>query len=1417
MSNVQVDLLQAGLAFIAWFHSCHSYSRFRLPGGSMVDVLIITALPMEFDAAKAVGTAGAPGAVGVARWEPRSAGDMAPYLLGEFIGPGGVALSVALARSAHMGGRKVSPVTSRLVGELRPRCLAMSGVCAGNPARTALGDVIVPSLVYAFDEGKQTSAGFKGSHRHIPVDDRIVRAAQDLSTADLPSFKVPTAEEAKLWFLEQLLIGREPRDHPGRDRYYPLGAWKSSLPTYEQEGLITRQGGRWRLTDVGRALTEDVLYTDVDGPDTLPFKVVVGPMATGNVVMERPEIWDELGGMAVRDITGLEMEAAAIATVAETEQVPFVLIAKGVMDHALNKDDRYKRFAAKASAEVLFALLTRIAETIKRPTGDGTRAAEPDWRQRLGRRGLHIWTSAQFAVGLRVTEPAVAQPSFRQDEAINVFTLEAGRLPNLVLEFDGVGRAFDNWVHADHRKRGADGFRVLWLVSEEDPHRSKALLAALSRAQNAGRVVYDAGRDLELGAEAIRELGLAELPGAPALIAVDLPARQPSAGWIALLNALDALRRYENPDERPTTPSPDPVLVIAGTAAQEQLAYGVLQSAIEIDPVDVRGNSHQRPYSFAGTESLASPSVPTRHIFNRGLPKTAPRLFGRGEELDKLRGAWLDPEVRVMTVVAAGGVGKSALVNHWLRDLRDRDYLGAQRVLAWSFYSQGTKENLVAADVFVRFALDWLGDDRPLPTNPAEQGARLAALIRQHPMLLLLDGLEPLQYPETAPDVGGTLTDISIASLLRELAAPGWEGLCLITTRVPVAGIKAPDSAAAAIEQLDLRNLDIPSGVSLLESLIGRQQNIDEAEQAVAAVHGHALALNLLGRYLREVYGGRLSGRFGMGRLGGGVAEGGHAQRIMELYAEWLQRYARIGELAILDVIGLFDRPAPFPAIAAVLARTDLGREMPGLSEFDGSEWRRCVADLRRMGLLADETAGLPGTLDAHPLVREYFRSRLQLLSPALWEAGNLSLYEYYKKRAPEQPANAADMNLLYAAVNHGCAIGRHQEVYHQILVPRIWRSPRESYSTRILGMTGSEIVALSNYFLLPAWTKLRSVELDRQARVLVMSNAALRLRQLGRPDDALASCRALFGLLTAKATVAEPVDVADAAYAASLYCELLIIAGRLQSPVWGKEDGAPEVARTAVRFADQCPDAYFKMYSRSCLAEVEFMTGDLNAARELFDEAAAIAVAEQSNLPFLYSQNLYRYGYFAIETGDAAILLADAERDPRWGLAAKPSQLSHAIRQLVLGAARRAMAEAGEPADLAQAAAEVDDAIVIFRGVGYTDYTVRGLLERAHLRQVRARPEDYAGALDDLDEAQAEVTRSHMTLLAADVHLQKVACHLSVWPRQPADWHADMRGQVAASLNEASNLVGSLGYRRRNGLVRRLTAQCREYGIIVS
>ncbi|MGQ4481583.1 phosphorylase family protein [Streptomyces sp. SAS_276] len=1393
----------------------------------MVDVLIITALPMEVEAARSAGLAPIAGGVGIARWEERGAGTREPHLLGEYVGPDGISLSVALALSPRMGGRTIAPFTLGLVERLKPRCLAMSGVCAGNPARAALGDVVVAEMVYAHDEGKQTAERFQGDHRQIAQDERVIRATWALDTSKLPSFVAATDQDAKRWFLELLFLEQDPKNHPARERYFPRGKWRDQLDAFERQGLITRQDAGCTLTELGRSFIMRAIYDDADGPDRLPFGLVVGPMATGNAVVQDSTTWERLGGMGVRTITGLEMEAATIATIAETQQIPFWLVAKGVMDHAdPNKRDHYKDFAAKASAEVLYALLCKLAGTITAERANDGQKEGSDWRTRLRKQGLHVWTDELFAAGMATSDAADMLPPLRQNEAVDAALLGTGRLPNLQREFAGVGRAFDTWIGHTHRKHGADGLRVFWLVGEAGPHRSKALLAAVSRAQADGCTVYDPGRNLALAAATIAELGVADLPAGPTLIAVDLPAQQSSADWIRLLEVLDGVRRYRN-----TQKNPPPVLVIGGTAAQEQLAYSILESSIEIESFDVLGRPHQRPYSYAGAESMASHSLPPEHIFNRGLPKTAPQLFGRGGELAALRDAWLSDETRILSVVAPGGVGKSALVNHWLREMRNHDYLGAKRLLAWSFYSQGTKENLVSADAFIAFALNWLGDDAPRSMSPSAQGTRLAKLIREHHFLLVLDGLEPLQHPEAAPDVGGMLTDSSIAALLRELAKPGWDGLCLITTRVPLTDL-APQrqSAPNAVAQLRLDNLDDRAGADLLQSLIGRQRDVAETERAVREVHGHALAVNLLGRYLRDVHGGQLSGRFELRGLTVAVADGGHARRIMQTYTEWLNRYGRSGELAILDIIGLFDRPAPYSAMAAVLADTELGTVAPGLGEVGSAEWDRCVAELRRMGLLSSETAGLPGTLDAHPLIREHFRDRLQDTPNDLWKAGNRALYAYYLRRAPELPSTAADMNLLYAAVNHGCAIGLHQEVFDTVLLPRVWRGPRASYSTRILGMTGSEIVALSNYFWMPRWTELRRQDppLSQQARLMVMTNAGLRLRQLGRLDDARDSCGAVFHhdssadepavLPDISLSGDDPAVMADAAFTAALYCELLVIAGQLQTPAPGAHDSARSSADRAIAFADLCGDPYFKMYSRSCLAEVYFMAGKIRRARDLFTEAEAIAAEQAAKPPFLYSQNLYRYGYFAIETGGAATLLANAEHDPGWGLNGDDSsQLSRAIRRLVLGAARRSLVEQGalDREQLATAGAQVDDAIVDLRGVGYTDYIVRGLLERAHLLRIRGNPEDYASALDDLDEALIETTRGSMKLLTADVYLQQAACHLSAWPSMTFDQRPAMRTHLADTLTEADQRVWDLGYGRRDTMLDELKQQARSYGVI--
>lgn len=330
------------------------------------DVLIVTALREEFEAAREAGRAH------VAQWEEREPGSPAPYLWGRCAGR----WSVALARPAAMGGRSTGPIATTLADRLRPSCLAMSGVCAGHPGRTAPGDVVVAEVAYEWDEGKQSSEGFTGDHRQAALDPRWLRAAQDFDPARVPAYGVATADEAMVWLLECLFRGRDPRSHPARHRYFPPGAWLPRLEEWTAHGVIAREpNGPVVLTAAGTELIQRRLYDDVDGPQRLPFGVVAAPMASGSAVISDPTIWSRLARMGMRKIAAVEMEAATIATVAREREIPHWLVAKGVMDHAdLAKDDRYKRFAARASAEMLFALLDEVVPGADEPASRPGRA-----------------------------------------------------------------------------------------------------------------------------------------------------------------------------------------------------------------------------------------------------------------------------------------------------------------------------------------------------------------------------------------------------------------------------------------------------------------------------------------------------------------------------------------------------------------------------------------------------------------------------------------------------------------------------------------------------------------------------------------------------------------------------------------------------------------------------------------------------------------------------------------------------------------------------------------------------------------------------------------------------------------------------------------------------------------------------------
>jgi len=129
------------------------------------------------------------------------------------------------------------------------------------------------------------------------------------------------------------------------------------------------------------------------------------------------------------------------------------------------------------------------------------------------------------------------------------------------------------------------------------------------------------------------------------------------------------------------------------------------------------------------------------------LPITGSDLFGREEDVAFLDAAWANKRVNVVTIVAWAGVGKSTLVNHWLRQMSAQDYRSAQLVFGWSFYRQGSSGETSSADEFLDAALGWFGDPDPRLGTAWQKGERLARLIADRRTLLVLDGLEPLQNP----------------------------------------------------------------------------------------------------------------------------------------------------------------------------------------------------------------------------------------------------------------------------------------------------------------------------------------------------------------------------------------------------------------------------------------------------------------------------------------------------------------------------------------------------------------------------------------------------------------------------------------------------------------------------------------------
>ncbi len=790
-----------------------------------------------------------------------------------------------------------------------------------------------------------------------------------------------------------------------------------------------------------------------------------------------------------------------------------------------------------------------------------------------------------------------------------------------------------------------------------------------------------------------------------------------------------------------------------------------------------------------------------------GLPETGyERLVGRDTELKRLDEAWSDGQTAILSLIAEGGAGKSALVNEWLKRLRADAYRGADCVLGWSFYSQGSKERATAADEFLNWALAQLGV-KLQTTSASAKGEAIAEALASRRVLLVLDGVEPLQHGP-GPQAG-QLKDQGLRALLRRFAAAppkADHSLIVLTSRIAVADIRRFKDDAAPV--IDVERLSDEAGAELLRD--NYVWGIDkELRAASREFGGHPLALTLLASLIKETQTGDVRRRDHIRLLGDDDDPlHGHARRVMDSYEkEWLAGQPVL--LAILHCVGLFDRPASGDCLKALRAKPAVAGLTDALVDLGDEPWLRHVERLRDVRLLAPRDPSDPEAIDAHPLVREWFGERLKATNEAAWKAGHSRLYDHLRDTTKEgKTPTLADLAPLYHALRHGCRAGRQQEALVEVYIGRLCRQrpdgQLEFYSNKTLGAVASNLAAIAGFFERPY--EAPSAALVGPACSFVLSQASVGLRAQGRLREALQA-------MHVSARMSEEAQAwRDAAADASSLIQTEQLAGDVKA--------ALAAASIGTAHADRSGAPGLMLFLRADNADALHAAGELEKAAKLFSDAERRQQQLQPKYPLLYALAGFQYCDLLQSQRSVLAVLRRARQTLEW---ARPEKklLPIARDTLTLGRANLAVAlqslAGGASAASARAGAHasaesLDTAVEGLRASGHNDELPRGLIARAAFRRAVG---NWDGAARDLDEAHEFAEPGPMRLFLCDVALERARLALArneafaplsglVGAHPPpvfpdAAVAAALREVARKQLDVARELIADCGYHRRD------------------
>jgi hypothetical protein len=343
------------------------------------------------------------------------------------------------------------------------------------------------------------------------------------------------------------------------------------------------------------------------------------------------------------------------------------------------------------------------------------------------------------------------------------------------------------------------------------------------------------------------------------------------------------------------------------------------------------------------------------------------KFTGRDDELARLDRWVRDEETRACGVCAVGGTGKTALVGHWLKNAmgwQSRPFAG---LFGWSFY-----QDRAAAQFLLEFLL-WTHEK--LKTRKPDEKTDLVRaaikVIRAHPLVLVLDGLEVLQEgPDDARH--GSFLDGDLREFLGAACDQRHQSLAVLTSRFVFADLER--FLGTAFHQLELAGLLPEQGAKLLGEMDVRGPD-SEREEISDRLDGHPLGLRVFAGALPDSDRDNpirfLDRAFSTRGLSAGSPLNDKLRRLLTFYEKKLTSV----QSRLLSVVALFRSPVP-DETALRLARGLFGRKKKEPLPEDKALTAE-LEKLQRDHILSREPIEGGYGSACHPILRDHFRSLL--------------------------------------------------------------------------------------------------------------------------------------------------------------------------------------------------------------------------------------------------------------------------------------------------------------------------------------------------------------------------------------------------------------------------------------------------------